>query len=159
MVSRQTISDVLRDFFHNTYLWRSLLAVIAIASMMLPWVYLDGAESSLSGSELIAYTFATGDERWDMLTRSVMGALSLFLVPPVVAVLSIIAFWKVWKDQHPVKLNIVAGLLPLLVVLFSGGITSSDHLLFGRFVFPHVGIILMLLCQGTLAVHSLVKGP
>lgn len=157
MLSRQRIRDTLRAAWRNAYLWRNLLAIAGIASMMLPWVYLDGAESSLSGAELIAYTFATGTERWEMLKQSVPGALSLFLVPLVVAVLSIVVFAKTWQDQHSAKLNAVAGLLPLLIVVFSGGITSSEHLLAGRLVFPQAGIILMFLCQGALAVHSLSR--
>ena len=150
---------MLRSFFRNTYLWRNLLAIVAIASLMLPWVYLDGAESSLSGAELIAYTFATGTERWDMLRQSVPGSFSLFLVPPIVAVLSIVAFSKIWRDQHPVKSNAVAAVLPLLIVVFSGSITSSDHLIAGTLVLPQPGIVLMIVCQGVLAVYSLTRGP
>ena len=159
MVSRQRISDSLRSFFRNTYLWRNLLAIVAIASMMLPWVHLDGAESSLSGAELIAYTFATGTERWDMLRTSVPGAFSLFFVPLITAVLSVVAFWKIWKEQHPVKSNAVAAVLPLLIVLFSGSIVSSDHLLAGRLASPQIGMVLMILCQGVLAVHSIKTRP
>ena len=48
---------------------------------MLPWVYLDGADSSLSGGELIAYWLATGSEQTDMFRESVPGAMALFLVP------------------------------------------------------------------------------
>lgn len=159
MAARQRISDALRSFFRNTYLWRNLLAVVAIASMMLPWVYLDGAESSLSGAELIAYFLATGTERWEMTKESVPGAFSLFFVPVIVAGLSVYVFAKTWRGRHPVKSNAAAALLPLLIVLFSGSVTSSEHLIAGRFVFPQAGIILMFLCQGGLAVYSLVKGP
>lgn len=148
-----------RDALRNVYLWRNLLAIVAIASMMLPWVYLDGAESSLSGAELIAYTFATGSERLDMLRQNVLSGLSLLLVPLIVAALSTVAFWKIWQNQHPIKLNIIAGLLPLLIVLFTGSVTSSEHLIAGRVVFPQAGIILMLLCQGALAVQSLMRCP
>ena len=159
MAARQRIQDALRSFFRNTYLWRNLLAIVAIASMMLPWVYLDGLESSLSGAELIAYFFATGTERWEMIKESVPGAFSLFFVPVVVAGLSIYVFAKIWRGQHPVKASAVAALLPLLIVLFAGSVTSSEHLIAGRLVFPQAGIILMLLCQGGLAVYSLTKGP
>ena len=148
---------MLQAAWRNVYLWRNLLAIAGIASMMLPWVYLDGAESSLSGAELIAYTFATGSERWEMLKQSVPGVLALFLVPPVVTVLALVVFAKTWQDQHSAKLNAVAGLLPLLIVVFAGSITSSEHLLAGRLVFPQAGIILMFLCQGALAVHSLSR--
>jgi hypothetical protein len=156
---RQRIPGNWQDALRNVYLWRNLLAIAAIASMMLPWVYLDGAKSSLSGAELIAYTFATGSERWDMLQQNVPGALSLLLIPLIVAVLSVVSFWKIWNEQHPVKLNIIVGLLPLLIVLFAGSITSSEHLIAGRVVFPQAGIILMFLCQGVLAIHSLTRGP
>ena len=157
MLSRQKIRDMLQAAWRDVYLWRNLLAIAGIASVMLPWVYLDGAESSLSGAELIAYTFATGTERWEMLKQSVPGALALLFVPTVVAVLSIVVFAKTWQDQHSVKLNAFAGLLPVLIVLFSGGITSSEHLLAGRLVFPQAGIIVMFLCQVALAVYSLKK--
>ena len=159
MLSRQRIRDTFQTAWRNAYLWRNLLAIAAVASMMLPWVYLDGAESSLSGAELIAYTFATGSERWEMLKQSVPGALSLFLVPPAVAVLSIVVFVKTWQDQHSVKLNAFAGLLPVLIVVFSGSITSSEHLLAGRLVYPQAGVILMVLCQVGLATFSLTRPP
>ncbi len=159
MASRQQLSDLLRGFIRNSYLWRNLLAIVAIASMMLPWVYLDGAESSLSGAELIAYWLATGSERTDMLRDNVLGALALFLVPLAVAVLSVLVFWRNWNRQDPMRLSIAAGLLPLLVVFLSGGVTSSGHLIAGWILVPQAGVILMFLCQGALVVHSLVKGP
>lgn len=155
MASRQRIQEALRNFLRNAYLWRNLIALVGMASMTLPWVYLDGAESSLSGAELIAYTFVTGSERWDMLKESFPGAASLFLVPPVVGALSIAVFVSAYKDRDCVKLNAFAGLLPALIIIFSGGITSSEHLLAGRLVFPQAGIIVMFLCQGALAAHSL----
>ena len=151
------IGEAIKEAAGNAYLWRNVIAVAGIASVMLPWVYLDGSQSSLSGSELISYTFVTGDERWDMLKESVLGALSLFLIPLVVAVLSIIVFVRTFKDQHSIGLNAAAGLLPALIVIFSGSITSSDHLIGGRFVFPEPGVILMFLCQAALAAHSIWK--
>ena len=159
MASKQQLSDMLRSFLRNTYLWRNLLAIAAIASMMLPWVYLDGAQSSLSGAELIAYWLATGTERGDMLGESVLGAMALFLVPVAVAVLCALVFWRNWRGQDPLKLSVAAGLLPLLIVVFSGSITSSEHLIGGRIVFPQAGVILMFLCHGALVVHSLLRGP
>ena len=94
-----------------------------------------------------------------MFRESVLGALALFLVPLAVVVLSAMVFRRIRNRLHPVKLSVAAGLLPLLIVLFSGSITSNDHLLAGRIVFHQAGIILMLLCQGALVVHSLMRGP
>ena len=127
--------------------------------MMLPWVYLDGAESSLSGAELIAYWLVSGSERTNMLQESVLGALALFLVPRAVAVLSVLVFWRIWRGRDPLKLSIAAALLPLLIVVFAGGVTSSDHLIGGRVVFPQAGVILMFLCQGALVAHRALRGP
>ena len=157
MQSRGGFREAMKDALRNTFLWRNLLAVAGIASMMLPWVYLDGSDSSLSGSELIAYTFVTGDERWDMLKESVLGAFALFLVPLAVAVLAVMVFVRTIREQHSIRLNAAAGLLPALIVVLSGSITSSDHLLAGRLVFPESGIIVMFLCQATLAAHSIWK--
>lgn len=151
------IGQAVREAARNAYLWRNAIAVAAIASMLLPWVYLDGSGSSLSGSELIAYTFVTGDERWNMVQQSALGALALLLVPAVVAIISIVVFVRTFRDQQSVGLNAAAGLLPALIVVFAGGITSSDHLIAGRFVFPEPGVILMFLCQAALAAHSIWK--
>ena len=48
-------------------------------------------------------------------------------------------FRRIRNRQRPVKLSAAAGLLPLLIVLFSGSITSSDRLLAGRIVFHKRG--------------------
>ena len=157
MLSGSNIGLAVKEAARNAYLWRNLAAVAGIASVMLPWVYLDGSPSSLSGSELIAYTFVTGDERWGMLQQSALGALALLLVPSVVVVLSIIVFVRTFRDQHSIGLNAAAGLLPALIVIFAGSITSSDHLIGGRFVFPEPGVILVFLCQAGLAAHSIWK--
>ncbi len=147
----QSVMEALR----SVYLWRNLIAVGGIASLMLPWVYLDGSDSSLSGSELIAYTFVTGDERWEMIKQSFLGSMALFLVPLVVAVLSIVVFVKTFREQHTIPLNAVTGLLPAVIVILSGSVTSSEHLLAGWLVFPEPGIIVMFLCQAALAANSL----
>ncbi len=149
------IGQSLMEALRSVYLWRNLIAVGGIASLMLPWAYLDGSDSSLSGSELIAYTFVTGDERWEMIKQSFLGSMALFLVPLIVAVLSIVVFVKTFREQHSIGLNAAAGLLPALIVIFSGGVTSSEHLLAGRLVFPEPGVIVMFLCQAALAANSL----
>ena len=148
-----TAGTALRSASRNAYLWRNLIAIAGILSLALPWVYLDGSNSSLSGSELIAYTFINGDERWDMLKQSPFGALALFFVPLVTAGFSIRVFLYTFKDRPCLRLNAAAGLLPALVVLLSGGVTSSEHLV-GGFVSPGLGVIAAFLCQLVLAVHS-----
>ena len=53
-------------------------------------------------------------------------------------------------------LNISTGLLPLLVLIFSGRVTSSDHLTVWGLVFPGWGIIMLFVCQACLAIQSLI---
>ena len=91
------------------------------------------------------------------MKQSVLGAMALFLVPLAVAVLSVTVFIRTFKEQHSIRLNAAAGLLPVLIVLFSGSITSSEHLLAGRPAFPESGIIVLFLCQAALAAHSIWK--
>ena len=90
-----------------------------------------------------------------MIKQSFLGSMALFLVPLIVAVLSIVVFVKTFREQHSIGLNAAAGLLPALIVIFSGGVTSSEHLLAGRLVFPEPGVIVMFLCQAALAANSL----
>ena len=124
--------------------------------MLLPWVYLDGSESPLSGADLIEYTFF-GPERGAMARESFLGAASLLVVPLVVLVMAVTVFAKTVRGHTSIAGNAGAGLLPLLIVIFAGRVTSSDHLLVGGFVIPGWGMILLFLCQASLLAHSLLQ--
>ena len=62
----QKATDGLKAALENPYLWRNVLAIVGMASLLLPWTKLDGAASAMSGADMIAYLF-TGAERWEML--------------------------------------------------------------------------------------------
>ena len=156
MVSRERLREFVDQLVNDTSIWRNLIAIVAILSMLLPWVYLDGSRSPLSGAELIAYTFV-GPERGAMARESFLGAAALFVVPLMVLIMAITVFVKTFQGQNPIALNVATGLLPALVVIFAGRITSSDHLTGGGLVFPGWGIILLLLCQASLTIQSLLQ--
>ena len=156
MVSRERFQDLLDQLLSDTSIWRNLIAIVAILSMLLPWVYLDGSQSPLSGSDLIAYTFV-GPERGAMVRESFFGASSLLVVPLVVLIMVVLVFVKTFKGQRSVALNAATGMLPLLVLIFAGSITSSDHLTVGGLVSPGWGIMLLFLCQASLLVQSLLQ--
>ena len=156
MVSRERFQEFLDQLVSDTSVWRNLIAILAILSMLLPWVYLDGSKSPLSGADLIAYTFV-GPERGAMARESFLGATSLLVVPLVVLIMAVTVFVKTFRGQTSIALRVATGLLPLLIVIFAGRVTSSDHLTAGGLVFPGWGIILLFLCQASLLVHNLLQ--
>ena len=156
MVSRERFQGVLDQLVSDTSIWRNLISIVAILSMLLPWVYLDGSGSPLSGADLIEYTFF-GPERGAMARESFLGAASLLVVPLVVLVMAVTVFAKTVRGHTSIAWNAAAGLLPLLIVIFAGRVTSSDHLLVGGFVIPGWGMILLFLCQVSLLAHSLLQ--
>ena len=155
MSQTETLKETAIRLLHDVHAWRCVIAVAAIATMMLPWTYLDGARHPLTGAELIAYTF-TGSERGAMAGHSVLGALALLVTPMLTLAMSILVFARIYKGQQPVVLNAVTGCLPILIVAFAGGVTSSAHLIGPGMAAPQVGMVLGFLCQATLAGHTLV---
>lgn len=156
MVPTERLKSILDQAINDSSVWRNIIAVVSIATMLLPWVYPDGSQSPLTGADLIAYTFS-GPERGAMVRESFLGAASLFTVPLLILVMAIAVFIKTYRGHHPIALNVATGLLPLLVLIFAGKITSSEHLIAGGLVFPGLGIILLFLCQVALAVQSLTQ--
>lgn len=156
MAQIDTIKDTTLRLFQEVHTWRCIIAAAAIASMMLPWTYLDGARGPLTGADLIAYTF-TGSERLAMVGQSVPGSLALLVTPVLTLSLSILVFVRIYQGQHPLLLHAVTAFLPGLIILFAGSITSSDHLTGGGMASPQAGIILGFLCHATLAAYTLIE--
>ena len=133
----------------NLYLWRNVLAIIGILSLMLPWVKLDGASGSITGSGLIAYLL-TGTERLDMIRNSFLGAAALLLVPISVLVTTIMVWIKAFTEKTAFKMNIIAILLPLPLLIFSGSVTSSQNILTKGIMTPQAGVIILFLSQAAM---------
>ena len=133
---------------------RSSVTLVGFFSMFLPWIALDGDNSALNGSELIAFAF-TSPERSAMFGISIPGALSLFGVPVVMVGLTIFGFLKTINGEYPLVANGVAVILPMLMLVLAAPITSSDQFdLFGM-ITPKVGIVLMILSHAALFIHGL----
>ena len=143
---KENVKDVLYAAIENPYLWRNVLAIIGMASLLLPWVKLDGAASAMSGAEIIAYLF-TGAERWEMLISSPLGALAFLLVPPVTLVLTLLVFTRNIRGLDSTVHSMVAGLAPVPMVVFSGDTVSSDSAVSGGLMAPQVGMVILFLSQ------------
>ena len=112
--------------FSNENIIRTLIAMGALASMFLPWAVLDGDDSSLSGSELLAYAF-TSPERGAMFRTSLLGAMGFLFIPLTVMVATIIAFFNTVTRQASTAANLIGCLLPIIMLMVTGSITSSDQ--------------------------------
>ena len=143
---KENVKDVLYAAIENPYLWRNVLAIIGMASLLLPWVKLDGASSAMSGADIIAYLF-TGAERWEMLKSSPLGALAFLLVPPVTLVLTLLVFTRNIRGLDSTVLSMVAGLAPVPMVVFSGSTVSSASTVSGGLMAPQVGMVILFLSQ------------
>ena len=143
---KENVKDVLYAAIENPYLWRNVLAIIGMASLLLPWVKLDGASSAMSGADIIAYLF-TGAERWEMLISSPLGALAFLLVPPVTLVLTLLVFTRNIRGLDSTVLSMVSGLAPVPMVVFSGSTVSSDSAVSGGLMAPQVGMVILFLSQ------------
>ena len=143
---KENVKDVLYAAIENPYLWRNVLAIIGMASLLLPWVKLDGASSAMSGADIIAYLF-TGAERWEMLKSSPLGALAFLLVPPVTLVLTLLVFTRNIRGLDSTVLSMVSGLAPVPMVVFSGSTVSSDSTVSSGLMAPQVGMVILFLSQ------------
>ena len=59
---------------------RAIVALIAIAGMFLPWVWLDGDTSPMNAAQLLAYAF-TNPERGAMISISFPGPSPYYSLP------------------------------------------------------------------------------
>ena len=143
---KENVKDVLYAAIENPYLWRNVLAIIGMASLLLPWVKLDGASSAMSGADIIAYLF-TGAERWEMLKSSPLGALAFLLVPPVTLVLTLLVFTRNIRGLDSTVLSMVSGLALVPMVVFSGSTVSSDSTVSSGLMAPQVGMVILFLSQ------------
>ena len=142
--------------FNNETMIRTLIAIGALASMFLPWAVLDGKDSSLSGSELLAYAF-TSPERGAMFRTSFLGTIGLLFIPLTVTIASIIAFFKTVTKQASTAANLIGCLLPIIMIMVTGSITSSDRPDLLGVRIPEWGIAMMISCHAILLVHGLIQ--
>ena len=138
--------EELKDRLGDPYTWRNSLAILTLVAFILPWAYLDGMSSSHSGGELIGHLIA-GTERLDMLQRSPLGFLTLFLIPPIMLILSLLAFWKTWIGAQPLMSHLVLFVLPIPMLVFADTLTSTDRRVFSALMTPQAGIIIIMLAQ------------
>ena len=148
------LKEELRTALQNKHYWKIAVALLAIASMMMPWIVMDGASSKMSGGDLIAYLIH-GNEKWEMLKTSFLGALSIMVIPTATLAMAVMVFWKVLNEENSVLLNIITGAAPLTLLIFAGRLASSDHQV-GGMLTPQPGIVVLFICQAVLAAEALI---
>ena len=135
---------------------RAIVALIAIAGMFLPWVWLDGDTSPMNAGQLLAYAF-TNPERGAMISISFPGTIALLFTPPVVICLAVYCFIKTMKSDYPLMMNAGAVVLPIVMIMLSGPVTSSDDHSFAGLPASHLGAILVSLCHASLLTHGILQ--
>ena len=139
--------------FDNTTRARSLVALAALAGMFLPWVWLDGDSSSLNAAELLAHGL-TNPERGAMAGVSFPGTMALLFIPPAVIILAVLGFIRAIRGEYPLLMNAAGAALPLVLLVLSKPVTSSDdHSVLGIPV-SHAGAIVVSICHASLLIHG-----
>ena len=133
---------------------RTLTALLALVSMMLPWVRLDGYTESMTGAELLAFAF-TSPERGAMFRTVPLGAIALLLVPLTVAATAVYSFVKNIQGEFTVGPNLALIALPIVMLFLGQALTATDQPRLAWATLPKPGIILMVLCNVGLLAHSL----
>ena len=142
--------------FTNEGIVRAMTAVMALISMFLPWAVLDGNSSSLSGAELIDYAF-TSNERATMFQTSFMGAMGILFIPLIVTIATVMSFFRTIVQKTSTTSNLLGCLLPVIMIMVTGSITSSDQPDILGVTVPEWGIAMMISCHVILLIHGLIQ--
>ena len=136
---------------------RTLVGLIALAGMLLPWIRLDGYSETMNGAQMIAYAF-TDLGRASIFGVSKLGALAILLVPTLALAANIYGFFRLMQGRHSLRSHLAGSLLPLGMVLLSSPLISSDGPAIAGFPIPGMGIFVTILAQGTLFIDGMLEG-
>ena len=78
---------------------RTLVGLMALASMLLPWIRLDGHSETMNGAQMIAYAF-TDPGRASIFGISKLGTLAVLLVPILALAASAYGFFRLAQGHH-----------------------------------------------------------
>ena len=135
---------------------RTLVGLLALASMLLPWIRIDGYSETMNGAEMIAYAF-TDPGRASIFGISKLGTLAILLVPIIALAAGAYGFFRLAQGHHSLASHFFGSLMPLGMVLLSSSIMSSDGPAIAGFPIPGVGIFIMILAQGALFVDGMME--
>ena len=136
---------------------RTLVGLIALAGMLLPWIRLDGYSETMNGAQMIAYAF-TDLGRASIFGVSKLGALAILLVPTLALAANIYGFFRLMQGRHSLGSHLAGSLLPLGMVLLSSPLISSDGPAIAGFPIPGMGIFVTILAQGALFIDGMLEG-
>ena len=78
---------------HDSRFPRILFGILALLPLFLPWITLDGHQSSSSGIELMTYALS-GHDRLVMWKMDVMSALIIWVLPFLIVFTSQVSIWN-----------------------------------------------------------------
>ena len=136
---------------------RTLVGLIALAGMLLPWIRLDGYSETMNGAQMIAYAF-TDPGRASIFGVSKLGALAVLLVPTLALLANTYGFFRLAQGRHSLGSHLAGSLLPLGMVLLSNPLISSDGPAIAGLPIPGVGIFVTILAQGALFIDGMLEG-
>ena len=135
---------------------RSLVALLAVVAILLPWLPL-GPDQSKNGAQLLSYSMLSS-EKMGWLTSNPLGAVLFFLHQPVMIFLVFLVFFKTIKGHQTTVAHVILIALPPLTIMASG-VTILDkstwNLLF--IPMPLWGLSLLMLCQLGLLIQSIYE--
>lgn len=137
-----------------THYARLAVSLLALLGLILPWLRLDGAAESMSGTGLVAFGLA-GEwaEKWWMLKRNWFGAFCLCLMPLLVTIATV---WSIRREQRgkpSIGWLATSVSAALLLLLTAAEITASGQTRLGALLMPGPGLTLLLLAHAGLAGH------
>lgn len=154
MLNKDNLTEALAEAAENPLVWRSLLALVALLSFLLPWITMDGNSSSTSGSSLAAHLFH-GTDRGHMFSVSFTAAITLLTLPFLLLALTAVTTFKTVWGHDAIGLNAAIIAVALLLLIGAKPLASTAHTTLGGITQPHWGIIMLSLTQLSLAGHSL----
>ena len=135
---------------------RTLVGLMALAGMLLPWIRLDGYSETMNGAQMIAYAF-TDPGRASIFGVSKLGTLAILLVPILALAANAYGFFRLAQGGHSLGSHLSGSLMPLGMVLLSSSLISSDGPAIAGFPLPGVGIFVMILAQGALFIDGMLE--
>ena len=153
---RQRLTREEPGFDHVTTA-RSIIALAALISILMPWAMLDGYSETMSGAELLAFAF-TSAERGAMFRAAPLGAAALLLIPFVLTITASYNLLKNLEGERPMGASLLSLTLPALMLFLAQTLTASNQPQVFGITIPDAGITVMMVCNLGLTVHTLHEG-
>lgn len=124
-------------------------ATVAIASLLLPWVWIDDYPAPLNAAQLFFF-YPTSNEKWYLLRTTPLGSMTTMFGPALLITMVICNAAMAIRRKPSIWLSVatIAGAAYLL--LMTGEILDPDRQHVGPMPVPEFGIILLVASQAVI---------